>query len=141
MSPVPPANSKLHNFCKVVRVLEFRWAWSDICCVNQLDKGVQQESLVAMFKWYRGSSLTIVHLLGVISDSQEIGCRKEHLEHAWKGLMLIHPWISPLLEEFSCSIAQIDLATRALRLVVRLRQPFWCPVACTGRTRAMQTCR
>ncbi|KAF8444933.1 hypothetical protein L210DRAFT_855597, partial [Boletus edulis BED1] len=130
MSPVPPTNSKLHNFCKVMLVLEFRWAWSDICCVNQLDKGVQQESLVAIFKWYRGSSLTIVHPWSHF-----------HLEHAWKGLMLIHPWISPLLEEFSCSIAQIDLATRALQLVVRLRQPFWCPVACTSRARAMQTSR
>ena len=41
-------------------------------------------------------------------------------------LLLIHPWISPLLDrDFSRGgVAQFDLATRALRLVVRLRQPF-----------------
>ncbi|KAF8134386.1 hypothetical protein EV363DRAFT_1257443 [Boletus edulis] len=72
--PLSPAVSKLQNFCKLACTLLFKWAWSDTCCVNQLDKGVQQESLVAMFKWYRGSSLTIVHLLGVFSDSKEIDC-------------------------------------------------------------------
>ena len=71
--PASPANSKQQNFCKLVRSLEFRWAWSDTCCVNQLDKGVQQESLVSMFRWYRGASLTVVHLLGVLSESEEFG--------------------------------------------------------------------
>ena len=72
--PAVPACSKVQNFCKLVRALRFKWAWSDTCCVNQLDRGVQQESLVAMFRWYRGASLTIVHLLGVLSESQEFGC-------------------------------------------------------------------
>ena len=72
--PASPANSKLQRFCDLVRSLHFKWAWSDNCCVNHLDKGVQQESLVAMFRWYRGSSLTVVHLLGVLSESQEFGC-------------------------------------------------------------------
>ena len=71
--PPSPGICKLQNFCKLVVTLRFRWAWSDTCCVNQCDKGVQQESLVAMFRWYRGSSLTIVHLFGVLSKSQEIG--------------------------------------------------------------------
>ena len=72
--PASPAYSKLKNFCTLVRTLSFHWAWSDTCCVNQLDRGVQQESLVAMFRWYRGASLTIVHLLGVLSESQVFGC-------------------------------------------------------------------
>ncbi|KAF8548148.1 WD40 repeat-like protein [Imleria badia] len=72
--PATLANSKVQRFCELVRSLDFQWAWSDTCCVNQLDKGVQQESLVAMFRWYRGSSLTVVHLLGVLSKSQKIGC-------------------------------------------------------------------
>ena len=71
--PVSPTNSKVQRFCELVRSLDLYWAWSDTCCVNQLDKGVQQESLVAMFRWYRGSFLTVVHLLGVWSESQEIG--------------------------------------------------------------------
>jgi hypothetical protein len=53
--------------------------------VNQLDKGVQQESLVAMFRWYRGASLTIVHLLGVLSESQEFGC-------LWKSIWNTRGW-------------------------------------------------
>ena len=72
--PASPGNIKLQRFCDLVRSLRFKWAWSDTCCVNQLDKGVQQESLVAMFRWYRGSSLTVVHLLGVWSESQQFGC-------------------------------------------------------------------
>ena len=42
-----------------------------------------------------------------------------------EGLLLIHPWISPLLDQdFSCGAARFDLGTRALRLVARLWQPF-----------------
>jgi len=83
--PPSPANGKLQNFCKLVRSLQFHWAWCDTCCVNQLDKGVQQESLVAMFRWYRGSSLTIVHLLGVLSESQKFGC-------LWRSIWNTRGW-------------------------------------------------
>jgi hypothetical protein len=83
--PVSAAYSKLQNFCKLARTLRFEWAWSDTCCVNQLDKGVQQESLVAMFRWYRGASLTIVHLLGVLSESQEFGC-------LWRSIWNTRGW-------------------------------------------------
>ena len=39
--------------------------------------------------------------------------------------VLIHPWISPLLDQdFSRRTAGLDDTTRALRLVARLRQPF-----------------
>ncbi|KAG6379593.1 hypothetical protein JVT61DRAFT_10098 [Boletus reticuloceps] len=71
--PESPTNDKLQHFCELVHSLHFQWAWNDTCCVNQFDKGVQQESLVAMFRWYRGSSLTVVHLLGVSSESQQPG--------------------------------------------------------------------
>ncbi|KAN0091555.1 hypothetical protein V8E55_005121 [Tylopilus felleus] len=62
--PVSPTFSKLHNFCKL---------------------GVLQESLVAMFSWYRGSSLTVVHLLGVFSESQEEGC-------LWRSIWNTRGW-------------------------------------------------
>ena len=83
--PASPAYNKLQNFCKLVRTLRFVWAWSDTCCVNQLDKGVQQESLVAMFRWYRGASLTVVHLLGVLSESQVFGC-------LWRSIWNTRGW-------------------------------------------------
>ncbi|KAI9457905.1 hypothetical protein HD554DRAFT_2042200 [Boletus coccyginus] len=83
--PASPGNNKVQMFCELVCSLDFRWAWSDTCCVNQQDKGVQQESVVAMFRWYRGSSLTIIHLLGVLSESQEIG-------HLWRSIWNTRGW-------------------------------------------------
>jgi len=83
--PASPENSKVQRFCELVHSLRFQWAWSDTCCVNQQDKGVQQESVVAMFRWYRGSSLTIVHLLGVLSKSQAIGC-------LWRSIWNTRGW-------------------------------------------------
>ena len=83
--PTSPKNGKLQRFCELVRSLDFQWAWSDTCCVNQLDKGVQQESLVAMFRWYRGSALTIVHLLGVLSEFQEPG-------DLWRSIWNTRAW-------------------------------------------------
>ena len=82
--PESPENNKVQRFCELVCSLQFHWAWSDTCCVNQQDKGVQQ-SVVAMFRWYRGSCLTIVHLLGVLSDSEEIGC-------LWRSIWNTRGW-------------------------------------------------
>jgi len=46
----------------------------------------------------------------------------------WLGtqrLVLVHPWINPLLDEdFLGDDPLFDLDARALRLLVRLRQPF-----------------
>lgn len=66
-------NTKLQTFCSIVRSLGFQWAWSDTCCVDKANNVVLQESLVAMFTWYRGSSLTLVYLRGVLSESQKPG--------------------------------------------------------------------
>lgn len=67
------ANTKLQSFCSLVDSLGFRWAWSDTCCIDKENNVILQESLVTMFTWYRDSSLTIVHLLGIWSESQEAG--------------------------------------------------------------------
>ena len=68
-----PANIKLQSFCSLLRSLGFQWVWSDTCCIDKKDNVVLQESLVAMFTWYHGSSLTIVYLRGVWSGSQQPG--------------------------------------------------------------------
>ncbi|KAF8125612.1 hypothetical protein EV363DRAFT_1350407 [Boletus edulis] len=60
-----PTHVKLQMFCKIVRDAGFHWAWGDTCCVNKQDHVVLQEALVAMFKWYHNSAVTIVHLRGV----------------------------------------------------------------------------
>lgn len=68
-------NTKLQKFCLLVRNFGFQWAWSDTCCIDKDNSVVLQESLVAMFMWYRGSSLTVVHLSGVSSESHFPGLR------------------------------------------------------------------
>jgi len=65
-----PTHDKLQMFCKIVRDAGFHWARSDTCCVNKADHFVLQEALVAMFKWYKGSALTVIFLRGVRSPSQ-----------------------------------------------------------------------
>ena len=65
-----PTHDKLQMFCKIVRDAGFHWAWSDTCCINKQDHFVLQEALVAMFKWYRGSVMTIVFLRGVRSPAK-----------------------------------------------------------------------
>ena len=67
------ANIKLQTFCRLAGTLGFHWVWSDTCCIDKKDNVVLYESLVAMFTWYRGSSLTIVYLRGVWSHSQRSG--------------------------------------------------------------------
>ena len=63
-------HDKLQMFCKIVRDAGLHWAWSDTCCINKADHFVLQEALVAMFKWYQGSAVTIVLLRGVRSPSR-----------------------------------------------------------------------
>ena len=62
-------HDKLQTSCRIAQQAGFQWAWSDTVCINQSDKPVLQESLVAMFKWYRGAALMIVFLRGVSSSS------------------------------------------------------------------------
>ena len=70
---VSSPNIKLQTFCRLIDALGFHWVWSDTCCIDKKDNVVLQESLVAMFTWYRGSSLTIVYLRGVSSHTQRPG--------------------------------------------------------------------
>ena len=66
-------NTKLQTFCRLIGALGFHWVWSDTCCIDKKDNVILQESLVAMFTWYRGSSLTVVYLRGIWSHSQKPG--------------------------------------------------------------------
>ena len=63
-------HDKLRMFCNIVRDAGLHWAWSDTCCINKADHFVLQEALVSMFKWYQGSTVTIVLLRGVRSPSR-----------------------------------------------------------------------
>ena len=78
-------NVKLRTFCTLIRTLGFRWAWSDTCCIDKKDNVVLQESLVAMFTWYHGSSLTVVYLRGVRSQFNQPGALRRSIwnTRAW----------------------------------------------------------
>ena len=65
-----PTHDKLKMFCKIVQDAGLQWAWSDTCCINKADDFVLEEALVAMFKWYQESALTIVFLFDVLSPSR-----------------------------------------------------------------------
>ena len=78
-------NTKLQTLCNLIRSLGFQWVWSDTCCIDKKDNVVLQESLVAMFTWYRGSSLTIVYLRGVWSQSQQPG-------DLWRSIWNTRAW-------------------------------------------------
>ena len=68
-----PTHDKLKIFCTIVQDAGLQWAWSDTCCINKADRFVLEEALVAMFKWYQGSALTVVFLFDVLSPSQRRG--------------------------------------------------------------------
>ena len=70
---VSSPNTKLQTFCRLISALGFHWVWSDTCCIDRNNNVVLHESLVAMFTWYRGSSLTVVYLRGVRSHSLRPG--------------------------------------------------------------------
>ena len=59
-------NTKLQTFCKKTHEHGYMWAWSDTCCMNKADREDLDVSLRSMYRWYDGSSLTIVHLKGVL---------------------------------------------------------------------------
>lgn len=64
----PPRIDKLQQFCRVARENQFRWAWSDTCCIDKTNNVELQESIISMFSWYRLSSVTIVYLSDVTDE-------------------------------------------------------------------------
>ncbi|KAI6029369.1 hypothetical protein BKA83DRAFT_4461933 [Pisolithus microcarpus] len=56
---------KLQMFCNIAFERDYLWAWSDTCCIDKDCSAELQESIGAMFTWYRGSALTIVYLADV----------------------------------------------------------------------------
>ncbi|KAG1735705.1 uncharacterized protein EDB91DRAFT_550753 [Suillus paluster] len=59
---------KLQKFCMTARDNQFRWAWSDTCCIDKTNNVELQESIISMFSWYRLSSGTIVYLSDVTDE-------------------------------------------------------------------------
>jgi len=59
---------KLQAFCADASKRGYRWAWSDTCCIDKESSAELQKAIGSMFRWYRRSALTIVHLADVSDD-------------------------------------------------------------------------
>ncbi|KAI9464361.1 hypothetical protein HD554DRAFT_2315922 [Boletus coccyginus] len=78
-----PLFQQRQTFCKIVRDAGFNWAWSDTCCIDRSNHFVLQEALVAMFKWYQGSTMMIVFLRGVRPSERGALVRSIWNTRAW----------------------------------------------------------
>lgn len=89
--------AKLQSFCKIARDAGYRWAWSDTCCIDKNNSTELQQSLNAMFVWYRHSVLTIVYLSDVPPSSQPGGlARSEWNTRGWT----VQEFLAPKLIRF-----------------------------------------
>ncbi|KIK14239.1 hypothetical protein PISMIDRAFT_117384, partial [Pisolithus microcarpus 441] len=68
--PATPLNEKLCSFCKEVRRLGFKWAWSDTCCIDKSTSSILNRSLTSMYKWYADSAATFVFLADIPHPSK-----------------------------------------------------------------------
>lgn len=57
-----PGYEKLKNFCREARKHGVELAWSDTCCIDKSSSTELDESIRSMFRWYRNSTICIVHL-------------------------------------------------------------------------------
>ena len=65
---LPHGIIKLQEFCTDAGKRGYRWAWSDTCCIDKESSAELQEAIGSMFRWYRRSALTIVHLADISND-------------------------------------------------------------------------
>ena len=80
---------KLHSFCVSAAKCGYIWAWSDTCCIDKESSAELQEAIGSMFRWYRHSILTIVHLADV-SDDDELSS-SEWSKRGWTLQELLAP--------------------------------------------------
>ena len=80
---------KLQSFCASAAKYGYMWAWSDTCCIDKESSAELQEAIGSMFRWYRCSTLTIVHLADV-SDDGELSS-SEWFKRGWTLQELLAP--------------------------------------------------
>ncbi|KAI9567824.1 hypothetical protein HD554DRAFT_838174 [Boletus coccyginus] len=87
-----PTKDKLRGFCQTVRETGHRWAWSDTCCINREDPAVLNRAIVSMYRWYKGSALTLALLVGIVPPSK-LGSLRDNIwmTRAWTLQELLAP--------------------------------------------------
>ena len=64
-----PLNEKLRQFCTTASK-DYRWAWSDTCCIDKDTSAILSQSLIAMYSWYEKAAETVVYLADVLSSAE-----------------------------------------------------------------------
>ncbi|KAG1755668.1 heterokaryon incompatibility protein-domain-containing protein [Suillus lakei] len=57
-----PRYEKLKKFCEKAKEYEVEFVWSDTCCIDKSSSTELDDSIRSMFRWYRNSTICIVHL-------------------------------------------------------------------------------
>ncbi|KAF8427619.1 hypothetical protein L210DRAFT_3136356 [Boletus edulis BED1] len=87
-----PLDKKLRQFCETARKDDYRWAWSDTCCINKDSSTVLGQSLVSMYSWYEEAAETLVYLADVLSSSQiDALIKSRWMTRAWTLQELLAP--------------------------------------------------
>jgi hypothetical protein len=60
--PPGPGLNKLKQFCHHAPTYKCEWAWSDTCCIDKSSSAEINESIRAMFRWYRQAEICLVYL-------------------------------------------------------------------------------
>ncbi|KAG1904146.1 uncharacterized protein F5891DRAFT_1140549 [Suillus fuscotomentosus] len=83
--------SKLQNFYRITKSQQLRWAWCDTCCIDLTNSVELQEAINSMFRWYRGSALTIIYLSDISNSTLDALMRSLWLTRGWTLQELLAP--------------------------------------------------
>lgn len=83
--------AKLQSFCVAAGERSYLWGWVDTCCIDKDSTMELQRAIGSMFKWYRRSALTIVHLADVSNiDTDSLG-KSMWFKRGWTLQELLAP--------------------------------------------------
>lgn len=77
-SVLSPQLDKIRGACLTARNKGIKWVWIDSCCIDKRDLVETTESINAMYRWYRDSTLCIVYLYDVKKNAA-ISIKNSHI--------------------------------------------------------------
>lgn len=80
---------KLKNFCEKAQEYNVEFVWSDTCCIDKSSSTELDDSIRSMFRWYRNSTICIVHLAQ--SETLDLMMSDEWMERGWTLQELLAP--------------------------------------------------
>jgi len=80
---------KLKHFCATAREHSLSFTWADTCCIDKTSSTELDESIRSMFRWYKNSSICIVHLVNTSVEADL--AEDEWFTRGWTLLELLAP--------------------------------------------------